>query len=399
MANREGTATSFTTWSAGFELSSRPDRGQTLGPHMIFKIRSSSGRNHQGGRHEVTTRIRQLLVVVCCGVLGAALLVIGVASSAAGAATSSRLHPAAVPSVGCHAGSTAKAGQVTKDFAAAGDQGSYILDVPAGYRSHNPMPLVFDLHGYADPANVQEAITQLGAYGDSHGFITVTPQVDYRVPRWDTTLGSKDLRFLGDLLTTVEHSACVDRRRVYFTGYSDGAFMTSSVACQFSARVAAVATVAGIQDAKGCKPRRPVPVVAFHGTADPFVPYSGGVGKAALALPAPGGSGKTIGQEIKTNPKAALGVQSVPAATSGWARRNGCGSRPRHHRVAKDVTLIIYRCPRHASVELYRVAGGGHTWPGSKVSASLAAVTGRTTFSISADQVMWNFFRSHPLVG
>ena len=42
-------------------------------------------------------------------------------------------------------------------------------------------------------------------------------------------------------------------------------------------------------------PACPVPVVTLHGTADPFVDYNGGLGPSALALPAPDGSGRTVG--------------------------------------------------------------------------------------------------------
>ena len=56
-----------------------------------------------------------------------------------------------------------------------------------------------------------------------------------------------------------------------------------------------------------------------------------------------------------------------------------------------------YRCPRGADVDFYRIEGGGHTWPGSEFSKQIEAAVGPTTFSISADEVMWKFFRAHPL--
>jgi len=52
---------------------------------------------------------------------------------------------------------------------------------------------------------------------------------------------------------------------------------------------------------------------------------------------------------------------------------------------------------RVSPVELYVAAGGGHAWPGSRGSKPIAAVVGRTTFSISADAVMWRFFVAQPL--
>ena len=60
------------------------------------------------------------------------------------------------------------------------------------------------------------------------------------------------------------------------------------------------------------------------------------------------------------------------------------------------MALISYACPNGASVSLYRIRGGGHTWPGS-VLESETKVLGATTMAISADKIIWSFFESHPL--
>jgi polyhydroxybutyrate depolymerase len=171
--------------------------------------------------------------------------------------------------------------------------------------------------------------------------------------------------------------------------------MTSAVACAYADRVAAVAPVAGVRRPDGCDPARPVPLLAFHGTEDPFVAYDGGLGPAALRLPAPDGSGRTLGE---------LGLEeggepSVPEVVAAWATGDGCEDEPATEEVADDVDRISYPCPAGIGVELYRVEGGGHTWPGSEFSRAIESVVGHTTFSISADEVMWAFFEDHPLTG
>ena len=141
-----------------------------------------------------------------------------------------------------------------------------------------------------------------------------------------------------------------------------------------------------------------MPVVAFHGTADPYVNYEGGPGPQAVPAPFPqrirqprrgGGEGPRRPGRDCPDP--------IPVQVAGWAHRNGCVRNPTRRAIGTDVTLIAYPCPADATVELYRVTGGGHTWPGSTVSASLASATGHTTFTISADTIMWNFFQRHPL--
>jgi polyhydroxybutyrate depolymerase len=202
--------------------------------------------------------------------------------------------------------------------------------------------------------------------------------------------------FVGDLLDDVERTVCVDTRRVFVTGLSNGAMMTSAVACAYSTRFAAAAAVAGITDPQPCTVRRPVPMLAFHGTADPFLAYGGGFGPKVATLPAPDGSGKTLAQSgllpATTGP-------SVPQVMAAWASRDGCGTSPTMSSVAPDVTRLTFSCPPGVAVELYRVEGGGHAWPGSKFSASIASVIGPTTMSVSADAVMWDFFQAHPAPG
>lgn len=157
-----------------------------------------------------------------------------------------------------------------------------------------PLPVIFDLHAYEEPGPLQVTLSGLGVYGQSHGFVTITPWIDnQRIPQWLSSVGSKDMSWFGGLLTHVEVTTCVDENRVYVTGDSNGAFMASAVACRYSSRVAAVAPVAGIQAVSPCRTTRPVPVVAFHGTADPLVHYNGTPSKAAEDLPAPNGSGET----------------------------------------------------------------------------------------------------------
>src|SRR5205814_3358644 len=112
---------------------------------------------------------------------------------------------------------------------------------------------------------------------------------------WDISLTGTDLQFVRNLLDELDRTLCVDDRRIYATGYSNGAFLSSAIACVLADRVAAIAPVAGVLSLPGCAPSRPIPVIAFHGTADPIVTYDGTVGKGLGNIPAPDGSGRTLG--------------------------------------------------------------------------------------------------------
>jgi polyhydroxybutyrate depolymerase len=262
---------------------------------------------------------------------------------------------------------------------------------------NTPMPLVIDLHGYSEGAEIHELMSAIGPFGDEAGFVTVTPQGDGVVPRWDTTPGSPDVEFIVDVLDHVGDTLCIDTARVFVTGLSNGAFMTSTLGCELADRIAAIAPVAGIRDIDPCATSRPMPVIAFHGTEDEFVAYDGGFGPAIANLPAPDGSGRTLGELGVMESPAAQGP-SIPAIVATWANRNGCAAA-HESTVADDVTLIEHDCPAGAETLLYRIEGGGHTWPGSQLTGQIADRLGMTTYSISANELMWEFFAAHPLHG
>jgi polyhydroxybutyrate depolymerase len=282
----------------------------------------------------------------------------------------------------------------TVPFAAAGLKGTYIRNLPAAYDGVTPLPIVFDLHGWSQPAALKAIEGRLPAYGDVHRFITVEPDITRPVALWDSRLGSADLTWFGALLDSMETSLCIDTARVYVTGMSNGSMMTSAIACTFADRVAAVAPVAGVRNPSGCAPKRHIPLLAFHGTADPYLAYTGGLGPKVASLPSPDGK-STLGTDpvLLVDPPA-----SVPDMVAAWAKRNGCEGDPVKKSVHRDVTGTGWSCPADGTTELYTIVGGGHTWPGSAFDTKIASVTGRTTSSIDATAMIWSFFEDHPLI-
>jgi polyhydroxybutyrate depolymerase len=325
------------------------------------------------------------------------------------ATTTTALDPGAVPAVassGCEAATTVTpATNEQIETTSGGDTRTYYRRVPPNATPNQPLPLVLDLHGYSEGSTIHLQMSGLGAFGDQEGFITITPEGTGPVPRWDTAFDSADMAYIGDLLDEAEATLCVDRARVFVTGLSNGAFMTSAIACVYADRVAAVAPIAGVQAVEECEATRPVPLVTFHGTADGFVAFDGGLGPDALDLPAPDGSGGTISDGDL--PADVLEGPSVPETVAAWAARNGCGaeldaaelSDTTVEPLGDDIVVHEFDCPADASVRFFEITGGGHTWPGSKFSGNLESIMGVTTFSIDANAQMWNFFTRHPLAG
>jgi polyhydroxybutyrate depolymerase len=186
------------------------------------------------------------------------------------------------------------------------------------------------------------------------------------------------------LIDTLEAAYNIDPARIYANGMSNGGGMAFVLSCTLSDRIAAVGMVAAAQTLpfSWCTDPRPVPMIAFHGTADPMVPYGGGQPTGALAP-------SRFARNAEPFP-------SVPAWAADWARRNRCGANAVDSAVAADVTRRAYTaCADDAAVVLYTVRGGGHSWPGGKPLPTW--MVGPTSQSIDATGLMWAFFLAHPL--
>jgi polyhydroxybutyrate depolymerase len=261
----------------------------------------------------------------------------------------------------------------------SGLEREYLLHVPESYDATKPVPLVISMHGGAGWPAMQRETSRWNALADSQRFIAVYPSgTSGRGPRaWRMSPSglARDVRFISDLIDTLQAAYNIDPTRIYADGLSNGGGMAFVLSCALSGRIAAVGMVASAQllPFDWCTDRRAVPMIAFHGTADRSVPYHGGKSWVApTAFP------------------------DMPTWTADWARRNRCRAEPVESAVAGDVTRLEYSsCADDATVVLYTVIGGGHSWPGGgPLPAWLAGSTNR---SIDATSLMWAFFSDHRL--
>lgn len=271
-----------------------------------------------------------------------------------------------------------------------GDARWYLLTTPPAHDGRTPLPLVLDFHGLAEGAQIHTQMSSFGALAQRKGFVVAFPNGTGTPVRWlapGSPTGNPDLAFVDALLGRLGRDLCIDTARVYAAGLSNGAFMASLIGCARANRFAAVAPVAGVTFASTCAPSRPMPLIAFHGTADPILRFNGGFGGIPGITPAP-----PPGSPTTTLPPADLDGAGYPAAVASWAARNGCGATPTDTNIGTDVVHRVYRCPAGRDVEFYIVRGGGHAWPGSKFSRSIVKIVGPTTFTIDATDVIWRFF-------
>jgi polyhydroxybutyrate depolymerase len=250
---------------------------------------------------------------------------------------------------------------------------TYILHVPPAYDGASRLPVVLNFHGFGSSARNQAAYSRLPRKGDEAGFIVVTPDGAGTPRRWNNARfagEADDIGFVRALVAALKAELCVDGNRIYAAGISNGSALSQRLACELPDVIAGVAAVAALVYPARCASAAPVPVplIAFHGTDDRCVPFEGGrttCGRGNLPVPA------------------------VEDAARDWARHNGCSLDRTSTRVSEHVRAIAYsECRAEASVVLYVVEGGGHTWPGSLDVARL----GQTTTEIDATDLLWEFF-------
>lgn len=285
--------------------------------------------------------------------------------------------------------------------------------IPPSYDGKQPRPVILNLHGFTSSIEQQNLFSGLPEKAAARGYVLLTPQAaDATIPvngsevtgpywniRPDESAGitglHDDIGFLRGLLDSTVDDLCVDPARIYVTGNSNGAGMAAVLACALPGRLAAIAPVSGVNLAAPCRDLRAVSVVAFHGDADPLVPYEGG----------------SASNEKLDNP-------SVPDAVGSFASAAGCAPEARSEALFADVTLRRWPgCRPGFDVALYTVLGGGHTWPGmlayvdvarlqelaqgmdlpAAAGVDLGAIAGHMTTNVEATEVMLDFFDAHRL--
>ena len=279
---------------------------------------------------------------------------------------------APVESAGCGQPSPLRPGTTAERSVMSGGQHrTYRLHVPTQYTPSASAALVLDFHGDESTAAQFERYTGLSQVADQQRFLVAYPQ---GLPGRDGQTGwagvgdgqpqADDVLFASDLLNEVQRAFCVDPHRIYVMGFSRGGGMASLLACRLAERVAAVAPVSGAffgSVEAGCSPQRPVPILEFHDSADPVVPYAGGGGENFLP---------------------------VLRWLDGWVTRDGC-SGPESVFYASNGAIgeKWSGCSRNALVEHYKLDGAGHDWPGGADNPQ----------ALNAGAVAWDFFRTHPL--
>ena len=267
---------------------------------------------------------------------------------------------------------------------------SYELHVPEGLTQ--TAPLVIALHGRGDDGAGMEVLTHFDDLADREGFLVAYP--DGLNNEWNFVRGihgydmpQDDTAFLVALIDHIDADHPVDKTRVYLAGFSNGGFMAERVACENPAPFAAFASVSaavfgGV--AEVCPQTRPTPapMLLINGTADNNVYWDG--------------------TSVQQNGQTIYVTYPISDTFGFWALFNGCPLDAEVEDIAPtgaspetQVRILTIKCPADAgtAVQLYRIAGGGHNWPGQH--ASNPQFVGNINRDIDASEEIWKFFTQH----
>jgi polyhydroxybutyrate depolymerase len=242
---------------------------------------------------------------------------------------------------------------------------SYLLRIPPGLNSQQPVPVVFAFHGiYLRPIDLQ-TMAGFDDLAEQSGFLVVYPEgVGLAWNTAETGPGDAieqnvdESAFVQEILSDLEEIAYIDPKRIYAVGHSMGGALAYRLACEMADTFAAIASVAGPMEYKNCNPGQAVSVIHIHGLKDSMIPFSGG-------------------GDFDTAP--------VENGIDIWVNLDNCPGYSEEQDQENGITHLTYApCQDGTAVELYTSDTGIHpTYSFGRVG-------------IPATDIIWDFFMAHP---
>jgi polyhydroxybutyrate depolymerase len=271
---------------------------------------------------------------------------------------------------------------------------NYTVYVPSTYSPQVDAPLVVNLHGYTLNRGFQMTHSGMNAVAEREGFLVAYP--DAINSDW---FGPQDnIGFVDRLIDEVSSQYSINANRVYAAGFSQGGMMSYLLSVARPYKFAAIASVSGPRPLAApdvylppnipATPSRPFPLLHIHGTGDPIVPYSGGVSTVgSLTLDFPPVERLVRDYVLNNQGNTSPVITDLPNANTMD------GTMAQKWLYDTGTYLDVAGNPREAEVLLFRVANGGHNWPGDSTTWPAWAAPVSQDFSASAE--IWSFFSRH----
>lgn len=259
----------------------------------------------------------------------------------------------------------------------------YKTHLPIGFNYQKQYPLVFVFHGGLGNPDLIAQQTRFSKKADEEGFIVVYPYgtgaFDKKLLTWNTwnccgyadKKEINDVDFISAVLKEIKSKYNIDEKRIYATGHSNGGMMCYLLACELPNQFAAVAPVAGAMfDTISCNSKNEVSLIIFNSLDDEHIPYKGGVGEDAL-----------------------VDVVKLPVETTVniWVNKYNCFLMSKSE--GSLFEKINYKNNNGTEIVLYKMFGGGHSWPGGE---KIRRFADNPIKNVSATDLIWEFFKNNP---
>jgi len=145
------------------------------------------------------------------------------------------------------------------------------LHIPPGYDGTKPLALVFDVHGYSSFASEQLVRSKWDQMADKEGFVLIDPEGVNKSWNAGSCCGGNnqdDVKYFRDVVAKATAELCIDEKRVYVSGHSNGGAMAYRLACEAADIFAAAAPVCGWMTVSTCNPARAIPMLEIRGLND-----------------------------------------------------------------------------------------------------------------------------------
>ena len=251
-----------------------------------------------------------------------------------------------------------------------GVEREYLLHVPELYTGAIAVPLVMNFHGGGGTATGQMYLADMRPIADTANFILVYPQGLHLdnggSTHWNSMLLSDsnkstvdDFGFIDALINELSLTYNIDQKRLYATGFSNGADIAFTLGCYLNNSIAAVAPVSGLMlhnpSSANCTPSNRVGVMIIHGTSDDARPLNGINGYYA----------------------------SIDGAIAFWSDVNSTSLSPNITTYNSDgLTVELHSYldqEENAYIEYYKIINGEHLW------------LNITNDGAGTNQLIWNF--------
>ncbi|HKO49067.1 MAG TPA: PHB depolymerase family esterase [Polyangiaceae bacterium] len=170
------------------------------------------------------------------------------------------------------------AGTTTVKMKFGGADRDYVLHIPPGYDGSKKLPLVFDVHGLGSFGTEQVMRSKWDVLSDKEGFVLIAPNGVGNSWNAGNCCGSTadDVGFFREMVKKASTELCIDTKRVYMSGHSNGGSLAYRLACEAADLFAAVNPVCGWRGLSSCKPSRPIAILEIRSLEDGTVQYNGG---------------------------------------------------------------------------------------------------------------------------